>query len=106
MNRIKKGDQVIVIRGKDKGREGKVLEVLPHKNLLRVEGVNLIHKCRKPNPKQNLKGGIFKKEALINASSAMLLNPVTHKADRIGVKTLEDGQKVRYFKSNKEVVDI
>lgn len=106
MNRVKKGDQVIVVRGRDKGREGKVLEVFPSKNALLVEGIQLVHKCRKANPQKNIKGAIFKKEAMINTSSVMLLNPVTRKPDRIGFKTLEDGKKVRYFKSNKEVVDI
>ena len=104
MNRIKKGDQVTVIAGKDKGRQGIVLSVADDKVV--VEAVNMVKKHAKANPMAGVEGGIIEKEMPLAVSNVMLFNPMTNKGDRIGFKTLEDGRKVRYFKSNGEVVDV
>ena len=105
MQRIKKGDEVIVIAGKDKGRRGTVLGVMDTGRVL-VEGINMVKKHQKPNPNAGIQGGIIDKEMALHLSNVMLFNPNTEKGDRVGVKSLEDGRKVRYFKSNNEVVDI
>jgi len=105
MQRIKKGDEVVVITGKDKGRRGTVLRVTENNRVL-VEGVNMVKKHTKPNPNAGVAGGIVEKEMPIHRSNLMLFNPISEKADRIGIKTLEDGRRVRYFKSNNEVVDV
>ena len=105
MNRIKQGDDVIVIAGKDKGKQGSVVRVLPNGHLI-VSDVNMAKKHTKPNPNQGQPGGIIEKEMPIDPSNIMLLNPQTGKGDRVGFKFLEDGRKVRYFKSTDEVVDI
>ena len=104
MKRIKKGDQVIVITGKDKGRQGTVIGIDEEKVL--VEAVNLAKKHAKANPMAGIEGGIIDKEMPLSISNVMLFNPMTNKGDRVGFKTLEDGRKVRYFKSNGEVVDV
>ena len=104
MKRIKKGDQIIVISGKDKGRQGTVLNVDDESIL--VETINMAKKHTKANPMAGVEGGIVEKEMPMNISNVMLFNPMTNKGDRIGFKTLEDGRKVRYFKSNGEVVDV
>jgi len=104
MARILKSDQVIVLNGKDKGKRGTVLRVLDDGHLL-VEGVNRVKKHQKPNPMRNIQGGIVEKEMPIQASNIALFNVATQKADRIGFKVLEDGRKVRVFKSNGEMVD-
>lgn len=104
MKRIKKGDQVIVIAGKDKGRQGTVLKVTGDSVL--VEAVNMVKKHTKPNPMAGVEGGIVEKEMPLNISNVMLFNSMTNKGDRVGFKILEDGRKVRYFKSNGEVVDV
>jgi large subunit ribosomal protein L24 len=104
MNRIKKGDQVIVIAGKDKGRQGVVLTVAD--DSIVVEAVNMVKKHTKANPMAGVEGGIVEKEMPLAISNVMLFNPMTNKGDRVGFKTLEDGRKVRYFKSNGEVVDV
>jgi large subunit ribosomal protein L24 len=106
MNRIKKGDDVIVIAGKDKGRRGTVLNVNDPADLVLVEGINVAKKHQKPNPNAGVQGGIVEREAPIHVSNVMLYNPATEKGDRVGIKTLEDGRKVRFFKSNNEVVDV
>ena len=106
MRRIRKDDEVIVISGKDKGRRGKVARVLEDGERLIVAGVNLIKRHTKPNPARNVAGGIVEREAAVHVSNVMLFNPVTQKGDRIGFRVLEDGRKVRYFKSNNEVVDV
>lgn len=106
MSKIKSGDQVIIIAGKNKGARGTVLRSMPEKERVVVEGVNMIKKHMKPNPQRNVEGGIVEKEAPIHVSNVALINPATDKADRVGFKTLEDGKKVRFFKSNGEVVDI
>jgi large subunit ribosomal protein L24 len=104
MRRIKKGDNVIVTTGKDKGRRGSVLRLVDAEHVL-VEGVNKVKKHQKPNPMKNNTGGIIDKEMPIHISNVMLFNPTTQKADRIGIKVLDDGRRVRYFKSNGEMVD-
>ena len=105
MNRIKKGDEVIVITGKDKGRRGTVMQVLNDGRVL-VENINMVKKAQKPNPNQGITGGIIDKEMAIDRSNVMMYNPVTGKGERVGIKTLQDNTKVRYFKSNGEVVDV
>ena len=105
MNKIKKGDEVIVITGKDKGRRGTVMQVLKDGRVL-VENINMVKKAQKPNPNAGVTGGIIDKEMAIDRSNLMMYNPATGKGDRVGIKTLEDDTRVRYFKSNGEVVDI
>jgi large subunit ribosomal protein L24 len=104
MNRIRKGDRVIVTAGREKGRQGTVIRVLEDDRVL-VENVNMVKKHQKPNPQLNLPGGIVQKEAPIHVSNVMLFNPATKKGDRVGFKTLNDGRKVRVYRSNGEVVD-
>jgi large subunit ribosomal protein L24 len=104
MRKIRKGDDVVVITGKDKGRRGLVLRMLDDGHLL-VEGVNKVKKHMKPNPVKGVTGGIVEKEMPLDISNIALFNPATQKADRVGIKVLEDGRKVRYFKSNGEVLD-
>jgi large subunit ribosomal protein L24 len=104
MRRIRKGDDVIVTAGKDKGKRGTVLRVLDADHLL-VEGANRVKKHQRPNPMKNTQGGIVEKEAPLHVSNVALYNPATKKADRVGVKRLEDGRRVRYYKSNGEVID-
>ncbi len=105
MRRIKKSDEVIVLGGKNKGKRGKVLRVLPDDQVV-VENVNVAKRHTKPNPGRNTPGGIVDKEMPIHVSNVALFNPVTKEGDRVGFKTLDDGRKVRYFKSNGEVVDM
>jgi large subunit ribosomal protein L24 len=104
MQRIKKGDEVIVISGKDKGRRGSVLRVYTNGKVL-VENVNVARKHQKPNPNAGVAGGIVEQEMPLDASNVMLFNPTTNKGDRVGFRQLTDGRKVRYFKSNDEVLD-
>lgn len=104
MHRIRKDDDVIVITGKDKGKRGTVVRVLPGDKVL-VENVNIVKRHTKPNPNRGVSGGIVEKEAPMDISNVALFNPVTKKADRVGFKVLEDGRKVRYFKSTNEVID-
>jgi large subunit ribosomal protein L24 len=104
MKKIRKGDDVIVIAGKDKGRRGTVLRVLATDQVI-VEGINKVKKHTRPNPLKGNRGGILDKEMPLHISNVALFNPVTQKADRAGMRTLEDGRKVRYLKSNNEVVD-
>ena len=105
MRKIRKGDDVMVITGKDKGKRGTVLRVVDADHLL-VEGANKVKKHQKPNPMKGTSGGIVEIEMPLHASNVALFNPVTKKADRVGVKELEDGRKVRFFKSNGEVLDV
>ena len=105
MKRLRKGDEVIVISGKYKGRHGTVLNVMTDDRVL-VESINMVKKHTKPNPMQGVEGGIVEKEMPLHVSNVMLFNPVTNKGDRVGFKVLEDDRKVRYFKSNGEVVDV
>jgi large subunit ribosomal protein L24 len=104
MQRLKKGDEVIVIAGKDKGRRGSIARVFPDGKVV-VENVNVARKHQRPNPQAGVAGGIVEKERPLDASNVMLFNPTTEKGDRVGIRTLADGRKVRYFKSNGEVVD-
>ena len=104
MQRIKKGDQVIVVAGKDKGRRGNVLRVEPSGRVV-VENLNVAKKHQRPNPQKGVPGGIVEQEKALDASNVMLFNPTTQKADRVGFRRLSDGRKVRFFKSNGEVVD-
>lgn len=105
MHKIRKGDDVIVIAGKDKGKRGNVIRVLPEGRIF-VEGVNMIKRHTKPNPNVGQAGGIVEKEASLDNSNVAIFNTATGKADRIGFRALEDGRKVRYFKSTKEVLDV
>ena len=104
MHRIKKGDQVIVVAGKDKGRRGTVLRVQADGRVV-VENLNVAKKHQRPNPQKGVAGGIVEQEKSLDASNVMLFNPTTEKADRIGFRRLSDGRKVRFFKGNGEVVD-
>jgi len=104
MQKIRRGDTVILIAGRDKGRRGAVIEVLEN-DRVRVEGLNMAKKHQKPNPNANQPGGIIEREAPLHISNVAVYNPATQKADRIGFRSLEDGRKVRVFKSNREMVD-
>ena len=105
MMKIKKGDEIVVLTGKDKGKRGSVLRVLPDSDRVLVENINVVKKHQKGNPQMGTPGGIVDKEMPIHVSNVSLVNPATGKADRVGFKVLEDGRKVRCFKSNGEVVD-
>lgn len=104
MDRIKKGDEVIVIAGKDKGKRGAVRRVLVNERVV-VENINMAKRHTKPNPSRGVSGGIIEKEMPLHISNVAIYNPTTKKAGRVGFRTLEDGRKVRYFKSNNEVLD-
>ena len=104
MKKIRKGDEVVVITGREKGRRGTVIKVLPNDRVV-VENVNMVKRHTRPNPQRGTQGGIVEKEASLHLSNVMLWNPVAKKGDRVGVRTLADGRNVRYFKSNDEVVD-
>ena len=103
--RIKKGDKVVVICGKDKGKKGSVLKVFVKDTRVLVEGVNMIKRHTKGNPQMNQPGGIIEKEAPIQASNVAIYNRSSNKADRVGIKLLEDGKKVRIYKSSGELID-
>lgn len=105
MNRIRKGDTVVVTAGRDKGRTGTVVRLLDDDRVV-VENVNLVKKHQKPNPAKGVTGAIVQKEAPVHVSNLALFNPAAKKGDRVGFRTLEDGRKVRYFKSSGEVVDV
>jgi large subunit ribosomal protein L24 len=104
MRRIKKGDEVVVLAGRDKGKRGTVTRRIDADHVV-VEGVNRVKKHQRPNPMKGLTGGIVDKDLPIHVSNVALFNPATKKADRVGVKTLQDGRKVRVFKANDEQVD-
>lgn len=104
MKKIKQGDEVVVIAGKDKGRRGTVLRVFTDERIL-VESVNVAKKHQKPNPNAGVPGGIIEKEMPMDISNVLVFNPATNKGDRVGIRQLEDGRRVRYFKSNGEVLD-
>ena len=103
MNRIKKGDQVVVTTGKDKGKKGDVVRVAGDKVV--VSNVNIVKRHTKPNPQAGQPGGVIEREAPIHISNVMLFNPASGKGERIGIKVLEDGRKVRVFRSSGEAVD-
>ena len=104
MKRIKKGDEVVVLSGRDKGKRGTVLRRVDAERIV-VEGVNRVKKHQRPNPMKGETGGIIDKDLPIHVSNIALFNPQTQKADRAGVKVLEDGRKVRVFKGNGEQVE-
>jgi len=105
IRKIKAGDDVVVTTGKNRGRRGTVQQVLPNSRIL-VDGVNVVKKHMKPNPQRGLPGGIVEEERPIHVSNVAIFNPATEKGDRVGVRVLEDGRKVRYFKSTGEVLDV
>ncbi len=104
MRKIRKNDEVIVIAGKDKGKRGSVLRVLDNDRVM-VENINIAKRHTKPNPNKGVGGGIVEKEMPLHISNVALYNPAAKKGDRIGIRMLEDGRKVRFFKSNNEVID-
>ncbi len=104
MQRIRKGDEVVVLSGRDKGKRGTVLRRVDADHVV-VEGVNRVKKHQRPNPMKGETGGIVDKDLPIHVSNVALFNPATKRADRVGVKTLQDGRKVRVFKDNGEQVD-
>jgi large subunit ribosomal protein L24 len=110
MRKIKKGDEVIIITGRDKGKQGKILRLVTDSQRtvekVVVEGLNLIKKHLKPNPQRNQQGGIVEREAPIHISNVAIFNSMTGKADKVAIKILEDGRKVRIFKSNQELIDV
>jgi large subunit ribosomal protein L24 len=104
MEKIRKGDDVVVIAGKDKGKRGTVLKRVDAQHVV-VEGVNVAKKHTKPNPAKGATGGIVDKTMPLHVSNVALFNPVTQKGDRVGIRTLEDGTRVRFYKSNGELVN-
>jgi large subunit ribosomal protein L24 len=104
MRKIKKGDNVVIITGKDKGKRGAVLRVIDENHVL-IEGANRVRKHQKPNPMKGTTGGIVDKEMPIHVSNIAIFNPTTQKADRVGVKQLDDGRRVRIYRSNGEMLD-
>ncbi|MEX0958767.1 MAG: 50S ribosomal protein L24 [Burkholderiales bacterium] len=104
MRKIRKGDEVIVVAGKDKGKRGTVLRVVSDDYLI-VEGANRVKKHQKPNPMKGTTGGIVDKEMPLHVSNVAVFNPATQKGDRVGAKILQDGRKVRVFRSNGEMLD-
>ena len=105
MRKIKKGDEVVVTTGRDKGKRGTVLRVVDPEYIL-VEGANRVKKHQRPNPMKNTTGGIVDKEMPLHVSNVAIFNPISKKADRVGTKVLDDGRRVRIFKSNGEVIDV
>jgi large subunit ribosomal protein L24 len=105
MRKIKKGDEVVVTTGRDKGKRGTVLRVVDPEHLL-VEGANMVKKHQRPNPMKGQTGGIIDKEMPLHVSNVAIFNPATKKADRVGVKVMDDGRRVRVFKSNGEMIDV
>lgn len=104
MRKIKKGDSVVVITGKDKGKRGSVLRVIDDNHVL-IEGANRVRKHQKPNPMKGTTGGIVDKEMPMHVSNIAIFNPTTQKSDRVGVKQLDDGRRVRIYRSNGEMLD-
>ena len=102
---IRKNDQVIVRAGKDRGKKGRVLSVVPDKNRVIVEGVNLIKRHTRPNPQRNIKGGIVEREAAIHMSNVMLVDPDTNEPTRVGTKVLSDGTRVRISRKSGQAID-
>ena len=105
MHKIKKGDTVAVLTGRDRGKRGTVMRVYADDRVI-VEGINIVKRHTRPNPQAGIAGGIVEKEAPLQISNVALFNPMTQKPDRVGIRVLEDGRKVRFFKSNGEVVDV
>ena len=105
MRKIRKGDQVVVLSGRNKGRRGAVLQVLADGRVV-VESVNMVKKHQRPNPQANRQGGIIEKEMPLPVSKVGIWNPAAKRADRVGIKTLADGKRVRFFKSSGEMLDV
>ena len=105
MKKIRKGDDVVVITGRDRGKRGTVLRILDAEHVV-VEGANRVKKHQRPNPMKNTTGGIVDKEMPLHVSNVAIFNPTSKKADRVGTKVLDDGRRVRIFKSNGEVIDV
>jgi len=106
VNKFRKGDEVVILTGKDKGKRGVILNIIAAEAKVVVENVNMAKRHTKGNPAEGTPGGIIEKEMPLDASNVAIWNPVSDKGDRVGFKFLEDGRKVRYFKSNHEVVDV
>jgi large subunit ribosomal protein L24 len=104
MHRIRKGDDVIVTTGRDKGKRGTVLKIVDAEHLV-VEGANRVKKHQRPIPMKGVTGGIVERDMPLHVSNVALYNPATKKGDRVGIRVLEDGRRVRFFKSNGEVID-
>lgn len=104
MRKLKRDDEVVVIAGRDKGKRGKITRVLDNDKLV-IAGINMVKRHTKPNPQAGVAGGIVEKEAPIHVSNVAIFNSATNKADRVGIKVLEDGTKARIFKSNQELID-
>ena len=102
---VKKGDKVVVITGKDRGKRGRVLSVFPTKSRVLVEGVNFVKRNTRPNPQKNIKGGILEKEAPIHISNVLLADPETNHPTRVGRKTLDDGSRIRVAKRSGATLD-
>jgi len=105
MRKIRKGDDVIVTTGRERGKRGTVLRLVGDEHVL-VEGTNRVKKHQRPNPMKGVTGGIIEKEMPLHISNVALFNPATKKGDRVGIRKLEDGRRVRFFKSNDEAVDV
>ncbi len=105
MKKIRKGDEVVILTGRDKGSRGRVSLVLPDKDRVLVENVNVVKRHIRPNPAKNIAGGIVDKEMPIHVSNVAIFNSSTSRPDKVGIRTLEDGRKVRFFKSTNEVID-
>jgi large subunit ribosomal protein L24 len=105
MQKLKTGDEVIVLTGKSNGQRGKITKIITDKGRVVVEGVNMMKKHVKPNPQAGVQGGIVEMEAALDISNIALFNAKTGKADKVGIKVQEDGKRVRFFKSNGELVD-
>jgi large subunit ribosomal protein L24 len=103
--RIRKNDQVVVLTGRDRGKRGRVLIVMPERSRVVVEGVNLVKRHTRPNPQRNIKGGIVEREASIHVSNVMVVDPETNEPTRVGTKTLGDGRRVRISRKSGAVVD-
>lgn len=103
MQKIRKGDEIVVIAGRDKGKRGTVLKRVGDTHFV-VEGINIVKKHQRPNPMQGVTGGIADKSMPIDRSNVMLWNPAAKKGDRVGIRSLEDGTRVRFFKSNGEII--
>lgn len=104
MRKLKRDDEVVVIAGRDKGKRGKITRVLDNDKLI-ISGINMVKRHTKANPQAGVAGGIVEKEAPIHVSNVAIFNSATNKADRVGIKVLEDGTKARIFKSNQELID-
>jgi large subunit ribosomal protein L24 len=105
MNKIRKGDSVIITTGKDKGKQGIVSQVLNNYRVI-VEGLNMVKKHTRPNPAKGDQGGVVSKEMPLNVSNISIFNSATKKADKVAIKTLKDGKKIRIYKSNQEAIDV